>query len=394
MKKKENKPNHYILAPPTLMKRCWKTWLYNLICVTVTFGLYFAFFTLYDMAYELDYLMTYGVFNIRARLIFCGVTFYFMFRQFFKECNLIKFSHLSRKHDDEIIDYGGYKRMYEGDEGTGKTMAVGYDTLFLACHKDAEMRFKYYLLCPFAEELTEDVDFKVLKENYDLYNSQTDKIPHYMANFDVEYDGRKQYKWSDDYLDKELRLPEGMAVGLTELANILPNAWSRVPKDEENDTHNMLVKTEVLSLTRQLYDAHITGDDQRAGEVALQWRSVVARTYDIIERPKVLAPHFLIMIENKVKNAINKRGEANTKLLTRLYNFLHDLIEDIGFFVYVYNVTDSQTGKVLEENKTFVIPCDIPFKYDTRGQGKKTVLDKNDKPLYENKPDIVSDNVR
>lgn len=381
-KKREPKPSHYVLNAPTLIKRVWKTWIYNLICIAVTFGLYFGFFSLYDMAYELDYFMLYGFLDFRFNLITCGVAFYYMIRQFFKACNLIKYTVLTSKHDDEIIEYGGYKRMYEGDEGTGKTMAVGYDTLFLACYKDYEMRFKYYLLCPYKDELTNNVDFKVLKENYDLYNAETTKIPHYMANFEVEYDGRKQYDWSDDYFDKKLRLPEGMAVGLTELANILPNAWSRVPKNEEDDTHNMRIKTEVLSLTRQIYDAHITGDDQRAGEVALQWRSVVARTYDIIERPKVLSPHFLIKLENMVKKAIVKRGEANTKFLTKLYNVLHDLIEDIGFFVYVYNVTDSQSGRVLEEGKTFVISCDIPYKYDTRGQGKKI-------PLYSQKPDIV-----
>ncbi len=382
MKKKKD-AGHYILQRPSLYKRVWKIWLYNTICTVLTFSLFFGFFTLYDVAYELDYFLLYGFTAFRIKFVLCGLTFYLVIRQFFKDCNLIKFTYLTHVHDAEIIEKGGYKRTYEGDEGTGKTMALGYDTLFLACHKDAEMRFKYYLCCPFKEELANDADFNVLKTSYDLYNSHTDKIPHLMANFSMEYDGRKQYDWDDRYLKKELRLPEGMAIGLTELANILPNAWSRVPKDEDKDTHQMLVIAEVLSLTRQLYDAHITADEQRAGEIALQWRSVVAKTIDIIERPKVLSPHFLIWLENLVRKKINKLGEDNTKFWTKLYNKLHDLIEDLGFFVYKYNLTDSQTGRVLEENLSFVISCDLPYKYDTRGQGKKI-------PLYNKQPDVVS----
>ena len=203
-----------------------------------------------------------------------------------------------------------------------------------------------------------------------------------MANFDVEYDCRTQYHWDDGHLDAELRLPEGMAIALTELANILPNAWSRVPRDEDKDSHKMLVKAEILSLTRQYYDAHIVGDDQRAGEVALQWRSVVAKTVDIVDRPKVLTPHFLEFIEERIKKKIMKRGEKNTKFLTVCYNALHYIIQNIGFYVYKYDLKDCETGRVIKENQSFVIPCHLPFKYDTRGQRKKF-------KLYPRKPDLV-----
>ena len=120
-----------------------------------------------------------------------------------------------------------------------------------------------------------------------------------MADFDIEYKGRKNYRWSMDFLDQKKRPAEGFAVAITEIANKLPNAWSRVPADEKKDTHNMRIKSETLSLTRQWYDMTIIGDEQRAGEVVLAFRSVCSQTRHLLGWKKVLQPKFLETLQRE-----------------------------------------------------------------------------------------------
>ena len=371
MAKRAKKPKPYVLTPPSLFRRVWKIWGYNTICAAFCFGLFFSFFTIDDLAWEIDYFLMWTFFDLRPEFIACTVLFWFAFRQFFKILNLIIFTYKTHKHDSEILDVGGYKRMYEGTEGMGKTLNLANDVLFLAAEKERKMHLEYYLKLPFADELKDDVDFKVLTENFEFYKQHVAFIPHLMANFKIGYQGRREYPFNIDYFEEKARMPEGIACALTELGNELPNSESRLTKDDKS---NMKTKAKILSLTRQYADWHILGDEQRAGEVALQFRSVVSTTRRLESTEKVLSPVFLEHCLSFIERKVMKRGERNKKWRSRLYWWLEDVIQDIGFYEYTFRLRDGETGVKDKDVFRFVISCDIPFVFDTRGERRNYAL--------------------
>lgn len=355
------------LTYPSIFGRVWRLYLYNAAFTALFFWLFWGNFTIDDLAYEIDYFTLWGFADLRLNLFLVCTSFFFMFRQFFKDVNLIRFTFLMRKHDKEVTESGGNKRLYDGVEGSGKTMTNANDTLFIACKKDVAMRLAYYLKYPYKDDLEDDKDYKVLCESFDFYRDHADEyIPHLMADFDITYKGRKNYQWSMDFLDQKKRPAEGFAVAITEIANKLPNAWSRVPGDEKKDTHNMKVKSETLSLTRQWYDMTIIGDEQRAGEVVLAFRSVCSQTRHLLGWKKVLSPKFLELILSALKSRILKKKEDNTRLCSFLYVRLERLVNRMGFRVISYQNKEAITDKADEKEACFVLSCDLPFVYDTR----------------------------
>lgn len=355
------------LAYPSVFGRVWRLYVYNAVFTALFFWAFWGNFTLDDLAYELDYFTLYGFAGFRLNFIAVLVAFFFMLRQFFKDCNLIKYTILMRQHDKDIIEHGGNKRLYDGVEGSGKTMTNANDTLFIACKKDVAMRLAYYLKYPYKEELKNDPDYKVLCESFNFYKDHSDKyIPHLMADFDIEYKGRKNYRWSMDFLDQKKRPAEGFAVAITEIANKLPNAWSRVPADEKKDTHNMRIKSETLSLTRQWYDMTIIGDEQRAGEVVLAFRSVCSQTRHLLGWKKVLQPKFLETLLSLLQSLILRRKEKTRRLTSFLYVRLERLVNRLGFRVFSYVDKEAVTDKAGDKEQVFVLSCELPFIYDTR----------------------------
>lgn len=360
---------------PSIFRRCYKIWIYDLFWLALFGFIFLRFYTIDRVCYELDYFLMYGVeltphgLKKLADLILPCLSFWYFFRSIMKTINLIRFTVLTSKHDKEITDEGGFKRLYDGPEGNGKTLNTANDLVFLACKKDKDMRLRYFLKCPFAEELKEDKDFVALKRSYEFYEKNADMYaPHLMANFKIIVQGRKNYPFSMEYIDQTRRLAESMAIGLTELANVFPNSLSRVPKNPEEDEFNILTKNESFSLSRQYWDAHMIGDEQRSGEIALGFRSTVSQLRTLTERRKVLEPKFLIWIQCRLEERIRRKKENTSKRLSRLYTKLNLLIEDLGFYVFSYNEKDGITSATKESDKTFVISCDIPFEFDTRGK--------------------------
>ena len=201
-----------------------------------------------------------------------------------------------------------------------------------------------------------------------------------MANFKVKYKGREQYDFDMAYFDQNKRIAEGFALGLTEIANILPNAWSKVPADEEKDKNNLRVKNEFLSLSRQYAALKIVADEQRTGEVYLGFRSVISSNKLICNREKLLSPHFLERRLLKLEKKVRKKGENTPAKLSRKYFRLERLIEDIGFYRFEYNDKEAIKDNVKSERNFFVISTDIPFDFDTRGERFKY-------RLFSNSPD-------
>lgn len=365
---KKNK--YYRLKSPSLFSRVWKIWGYNIICSIICFGIFSTFFTIDDVAFEIDYFLAYSFLDLRPQFIAVIFTGWLALRQFFKDLNLIRFTKQAKDHDKQIIEEGGYKRMYEGCEGMGKTLNLANDVVFLAAEKDRKMHLQYYLKYPFRAKLAIDPDYKVLTENFHFYQQNKAYVPHLMANFKIGYEERREYPFNMEYFDEKARMPEGMACALTELGNVLPNSESRLSKDEKKDKFNMKTKAKVLSLTRQYADWHILGDEQRTGEVALQFRSVVSSNWSLEETEKVLKPVFLEMTLSFIEGRIMKKGERNKKWRSKLYLWLENLIQDIGFYRYTFRISDAITSKSEKELKVFVISCDIKFDFDTRGERK------------------------
>ena len=403
------------MRAPTLFKRASYTIVYNIIVAGIVFPLFFLNFTLDDVAWHLDNLTMTGLFALTPEFFACIFSFWLAFRQFFKEVNLFRFLFKSKDHIDSI-EKRGAKTSYEGSEGTGKTLNVANDTLLLASEKDRKMRLEYIKKLPFRDKLIAegDIDFKVLEESFLYYERNKNQIPHFMSNFTVVYDGKKNYPFSMEYLDQERRLAEGFALGLTEVANILPNAWSRIPGDESKDVHKLRIKSETLSLCRQFFDCSITYDEQRTGEIFLGLRALNAENRHLLRRESALDPKLLLLIRNRIENKkLIPIGEKVLKLRERLFdstgtlvllnnkllkdynkqlckleknvkvfNFFDKLCKRIGFYLFYYELKDSQDGKKQSEELYFVTPKWFPFRFDTRG------LRYNYK-LFNEKPDTI-----
>ena len=382
---KAKKQKYRKLAYPSVFGRIWRLLVYNAIATAITFWLFWGNYTIDDLAAEIDYFTLWGFQDFRYELIFVCISFFLMFRQFFKDCNLLRFTILMVAHDREVTEKGGNKRLYDGVEGSGKTMTNANDTLFIACKKDVAMRLAYYLKYPFKEELKEDKDYKVLCESFNFYREHDEEyIPHLMSDFDIRYKGRKNYQWSMDFLDQKKRPAEGFAVAITEIANKLPNAWSKIPADEKKDKHGMKTKSETLSLTRQWYDMTIIGDEQRAGEVVLAFRSVCSQTRNLTEWKKVLSPKFLERLLGCMKRRVLKKQEQTSRLLSRTYVWLERLVNRMGFRVISYRDKEAIKDSTKDEEKAFVLSCDLPFVYDTRGE-------RHNYKDYECSPDFIEE---
>ena len=360
------------LKRPSLFRRTWKIWLYNLIWTAVFFGIFLGFYSLDVLCYELDWFLMFGFEGFRLSLFGVAISFWYFFRQIFKDCNLIKYTYLTAKHDEEILSFG-YKRAYEGTEGTGKTLNTANDTLFVGCEKDYKMRLSYYKKYPFRDELVNDRDFRVLEDCYNYFQNH-DMLPHVMTNFKFLYLGQKSYPFRMEYLDQKMRLAEGFSIGLTEVGNILPNAWSKIHADDKKDKHNVKVKTETLSLSRQWFDATMIVDEQRTGEMLLSLRSVISRNIVLIEKKKVLKPYFLMFIHKRLENIIMRKKIRTSRFLSELHTKLGLLIEDIGFYKFIYADKEAIKDVIKEKDLSFVISCDIPFEFDTRGERDKYAL--------------------
>ena len=370
--KKNKKRQENALFAPTMWRRTYKTWLYNIGWLVLFSGLFFSLYTIEQLCIELDR-FTMGYFDNVHILAVMLALFWFWFRSLMRTLNVLRRTLNCIEHENDVINNPVAKRAYEGIEGTGKTINTANDVLLLAAEEDRRLRLRYFLMCPFAEELKDDPDFKIVKESYYYYKNNPDKIPHLMLNFKMKYQGREQYDYDEAYVNQEKRLAEGFVIGLTEAGNDFPNTESKMGKikDADEDPFKAKIKTEFLSLSRQYTATKIVYDEQRTGEVFLPLRSVTGTNYRLDERNKVLPPHFLMLVLDKLGDKIYNLGEDTPAYLARIYLKLEDLIEDIGFYVFKYADKEAIKDKVKSEDNEFVIPCDLPFDYDTRGERYK-----------------------
>ena len=378
MKKKSS--NTWELKFPGVWARCKPTIIYNVILSVIWLPLFPVLYTLDDVAFELDYFFMYGFIYPRWQIFPVITTAFMFFRQIFKDLNVIRDCIKARNHDNDVIMFGGHKRMFDGLEGVGKTLNATNDAVLLACDKDEKMRFEYYLNLPFASELADDKHFNALRESYLWYKKSPDKIPHLMANYKIEYDGKENYPFDMAYFDQEKRLAEGFTMSLTELADLFPNSWSKMPKDESKDDHKVIKKNETLSKSRQWFDLTVVSDEQRMGEVFIGFRSVTGQGRSLLSRKRVLKPNFLTICLKILRNRIMKKKEKTSRRLSRLYRFILKLESGIGFYKFEYVDRDVLTSREKDNKTFFYIPCKFLFKYDTRGEREKY-------PLYSNKPE-------
>lgn len=374
MLKKKNKQELITLEKPTIFRRLWKLYLYNIIVSAIVFYAFFGFWTLDDVAFELDYFMFYLFVDLRYQVFIAVLSFWLMFRQIFKLLNLIKYRRIMILSDVAVVVKKSYKRTRDGEEGAGKTLLQTHDSILVACDKNEKMNFEYFLKYPFREELKDDKNFKVLQESFEFYQKNPNKMPNYMANYDVEFDGKKQYDFDMGYLDQTKRPAESFCLSLTEIANLFPNRESRLPKDEKKDTHNMIKKNETFSLSRQWFDMHIFADEQREGEIFLGFRSLSSSS-TILSSRTILEPKFLLFILTCVGKLIDTLKLSNKKFFSKVYLFLLKITSSIGFLAF--DELNNSTGNL----ETKVISRDLFFSFDTRGE-------RENYELYDKEPDF------
>lgn len=353
---------------PSLLKRVFPTLLYNVILSALIFFLTFRFLTLDSIAYELDYFLMYGIFFLRWQIFHTVILSFLFLRQVCKDINFIIFTIMSAQHDKDVIAVGGYKRIYDGIEGVGKTLNVTNDAVLLACDKDEQMRFEYYIGKAMGKTPENSPEFKVLKQSFDFYKNNPDKIPHLISSYKIEYDGKKSYPFDLSYLDQKIRPPESAVMALSELGQILPNSLSRMPTDPKKDKNNILKKNETLSKSRQWFDLTIVSDEQRMGETVLYFRSVCGSGKSLSQRETVLKPIFLDILTRFLRKRVLKKKDKTKRGLARLYLISNKLSRSIGFYDFIYKDRDVISGSEKSKDLHFVIPRFFLFKYDTRGE--------------------------
>ena len=91
MRKRKERPVDIKLLAPTMLRRTWKTWAYNLFFLVLFTTLFFAHYTLDDLAFELDVLFMYG--PVRPiSLLAVSITFFYFVRACLKTCNVIRYT--------------------------------------------------------------------------------------------------------------------------------------------------------------------------------------------------------------------------------------------------------------------------------------------------------------
>ena len=86
------------------------------------------------------------------------------------------------------------------------------------------------------------------------------------------------------------------------------------------------------------------------------------------------------MWRNALERKIRKKGKNTTAKLSKRYDRLNNVIEDIGFYVFTYDDKEAIKDKTKTKENSLVISCDLPFDFDTRGERFKY-------PLFSKKAD-------
>ena len=374
MKKQKIKYNR--LKKPSLIKRTWKVSLYFTIPGIIFNYIFWKFYGMDKAMLSLDLLT---MLIITPTVILTIIFFYMSIKYFFKVINLFICIKQTNNHDNEIPMLG-YTRINEGQQGVGKTFNLTNDLIYQAAENDRETRLSYYLQYPFRKQLQESIDFKVLEETYNYFENDKNHIPHLMANFDIFYKGKKNYPFSMEYIDQKKRLAEYFVCGVTELANEIPNNM-RTVKEGKEDPLNTNLKNHTFSLARQMLELTLITDEQRTGETFLGFRSVVSSNRYLTARKKILRPRLIEWYLRTLEKKILKKGLKTSERLSKWYGFWAELCQDIGFYRFYYLDKESIKDRLKDkEEKTFIISCDFPIKYDNRGK-------RFEYALYYNSPD-------
>lgn len=266
--------------------------------------------------------------------------------------------------------------MLDGAPGTGKT----FSSIYLVCYQAIilwDMLVTEYLLrMPFAAKYKWEYErgksnvwiaYKAVYDSIKFYN-ENGYIPCCYSNIKFQLSGKEPIPLDIKHFQQRKRFAEYNVKLLDEGAEVLPNTMRTNSgfKDELhiNDINNY------MSMFRQYDEGHMIINDQRGTEMFKGARSVFNVTNYLFEQRALLTPRFLCWLYSVLVARIKKRGFNTSRRLSAFLFRLDELIKDIGFrqFRYVQTVGAEGRMKNSKEILSYVLPCDVPFKYDDRAR--------------------------
>lgn len=266
--------------------------------------------------------------------------------------------------------------MWDGAPGTGKT----FTSIYLACYQAVllwdELITQYLIHMPYAAKYLWEyrqgksnfwITYKAVYDSIKFYN-ENGYIPCCYSNVKFELSGKQPIPLDIKYFQQKKRFAEYNVKLVDEVAELLPNTMKTNNGFKDslhiNDINNY------LSLFRQFDEGHFLLNDQRGGEVFIGARSVLNVTNYLIEQRSLLQPRFLQWLYRFLINRIKKRNINTSRRLSSFLLRLDDLIKDIGFRRFYYVRTLGADGRMKNDKavRDYVLPCDVPFKYDDRAR--------------------------
>lgn len=266
--------------------------------------------------------------------------------------------------------------MLDGAPGTGKTFSSIYLTCYQALVLWDELITQYLLRMSFAAKYKWEYDkgksnvwiaYKAVYDSVKFYN-ENGYIPCCYSNVKFKLAGKEPIPLDIKYFQQRKRFAEYNVKLVDEGAELLPNTMrtNNGFKDSlsVNDINNY------LSMFRQYDEGHFVFNDQRGTEVFKGARSVFNVTNYLIEQRTLLSPRFLQWLYGFLVGRIKKRGINTSRRLSAFLFRLDELIKDIGYrrFSYVQTVGAEGRMRNSKEVQSYVLPCDVPFKYDDRAR--------------------------
>ena len=280
--------------------------------------------------------------------------------------------------DEKVREFGPSVTV-DGVQRIGKTRSLIYFGMVLQKPKYEDLKYNYYVDCPFEGKLKEDFE-KGNRAAYIRFQSRKDAvraydnplyIPLIYSNIHITYKGKHERPLLREHFTMEERLFEGNIKLASELDNMLPNTLRKVKKAEDDELKANRID-EFAGLDAQYTGGSLFSDTHRNGALYIPIRDCQDLKIHFSRKQYMYTFKPLKRFYERVKQKVLKKGEKTSSRLARLAKWLEKELRSIGFTKLFYLLESGPAGKTQldKEEKYIVLPNEVPYSYDDRALQK------------------------
>lgn len=280
--------------------------------------------------------------------------------------------------DKRIREFGPSVTV-DGVQRIGKTRSLIYFGMVLQKSKYEDLKYNYYVDCPFEGKLKEDFEqgnraayirFLSRKDAVKAYDNPL-YIPLIYSNIHITYKGKHERPLVREHFTMEERLYEGNIKLASELDNMLPNTLRKVKKAEDDEMKANRID-EFAGLDAQYTGGSLFSDTHRNGALYIPIRDCQDLKIHFSRKQYMYTFKPLKRLYDKVKARIMKKGEKTSLPLAKFAKWLESEVRSIGFTKLYYLLESGPAGKTQleKEEKFIVLPNEVPYAYDDRALQK------------------------